>query len=72
MAELEWLDPESEAQCAAMMACIAAEVEARLAAGTDPRTPEGQRVLAVVIADALLDQFVVRERREPRYRWTER
>ncbi|APR88390.1 hypothetical protein A7982_13739 [Minicystis rosea] len=61
-------DPESEACFEALKERLAEELGARVAFGDDPRTPEGCDVLSGLIADVLLDFFVVRERKEPRYR----
>jgi hypothetical protein len=70
MPDLERTDHESEACFVGLTECIAAEVGARAAAGDDVRTPEGRAKLAELIADAILDRFVVRERHAPRYRWS--
>jgi len=69
-AELERLDPESEACFDALKVKIAWELGARVAIGDDPSTPEGCNALAELIADAVLDGFVVRNRESPRYRWS--
>ncbi len=68
--ELERLDPESEACFKALAARIGEELTARIAAGDDPSTPSGCNELSVLIADAVLDGFVVRLRTTPRYGWT--
>ena len=68
--ELERLDPESEACFQALAARIAEELIARIAVGDDPTSPIGCEVLSELIADAVLDVFVVRQRTAPRYRWT--
>jgi hypothetical protein len=60
-------DPESEGCFDALKARIAWELAARIAVGDDPRTPEGRDVLSSLIADAVLDAFVLRERTAPRY-----
>ena len=67
--ELVRLDPESEACFEPLTARIATEIAARMAMGDDPSTPEGSRALAELIADTVLDGFVVRTRTQPRYRW---
>jgi hypothetical protein len=67
--KLERMDPESEACLAALTERIAWELSARLAMGDDPST-EGCEALSELIADSVLDSFVVRTRTEPRYRWT--
>jgi hypothetical protein len=72
MADLERLDPESEAQYQPLAEIIEQELAARVAAGDDPRSKDGQNRLAELIADAILDHFVVRARQTPRYRWAER
>jgi hypothetical protein len=72
MVDLERNDPESEAQFSPLAECIASELGARLAVGDDPKTPEGLKRLAELIADAVLDRFAVRARETPRYRWTQR
>jgi hypothetical protein len=71
MPDLKRTDPESEAQHAALTECIASELGARIAAGDDPKTADGQKSLSELIADAVLDHFVVRARETPRYRWTD-
>jgi hypothetical protein len=68
LSELEIADQESEKCFEALQARIAEELRARLAVGDDPRTPEGLDTLSMLIADAVLDVFVVRERESPRYR----
>ncbi len=65
-------DPESEACFGDLRDRIAWELGARIAAGDDPRTPEGLAVLSELIADAVLDAFAVRPRTEPRYALGER
>jgi hypothetical protein len=67
--EPERLDPESEACFTALSSRIAWELGARMAAGDDPRTPEGLEALSQLIADTILDAFVIRERASPRYGW---
>jgi hypothetical protein len=67
--ELERLDPESEACFDELSARIAEELGARIAVGDDPSTDDGCKQLAELIADAVLDAFVVRLRTSPRYRW---
>ena len=67
--ELERLDPESEACFDALRDQIAEELAARVAVGDDYKTPDGQAALSQLIADAILDRFVVRARTSPRYRW---
>jgi hypothetical protein len=64
---LQRLDPESEACFSALVARIGEELAARIAFGDDPRTAEGQQVLSELVADAVLDGFVVRKRTSPRY-----
>lgn len=68
--ELERLDPESEACFQALAARIAKELTARIAVGDDPTSPTEFKILSELIADAVLDGFVVRQRTFPRYRWT--
>jgi hypothetical protein len=65
--QLVRLDPESEACFEALKRHIEWELSARIAVGDDPATEEGRDTLAVLIADAVLDVFVVRERTSPRY-----
>jgi len=67
--DLERLDPESEACFDALCARISEELSARLALGDDPTTAVGQKTLSELIADAILDSFVLRARSSPRYRW---
>lgn len=68
--ELERLDPDSEACFVALQERIWEELAARMAVGgEDPMTPEGQKALSELIADAILDGFIVRARTSPRYRW---
>ena len=61
-------DPTSEACYEDLVACVRAELQARVAVGDDPTTPEGQQALADLIADAVLDHFTLRRRTERRYR----
>lgn len=61
-------DPESEACYEDLVECVRSELQARVAIGDDPRTPEGQQVLADLIADVVLDRFALRLRSERRYR----
>lgn len=65
--ELERLDPESEACYVALRDRISEELAARIAIGDDPMTREGQEGLSELVADAILDGFVVRARTSPRY-----
>ena len=65
--ELERLDPESEACFKALAARILWELSALIAIGDDPSTPDGCKEVSELIADAVLDGFVVRERATPRY-----
>ena len=67
--KLERMDPESEACFAALAERIAWELSARIAMGDDPSTAQGCTDLSELIADTVLDGFVVRIRAEPRYRW---
>lgn len=67
--KLERMDPESEACFAALAERIAWELSARIAVGDDPSTTQGCKKLSELIADTVLDAFVVRTRVEPRYRW---
>jgi len=67
--DLERLDSESEACFDALCARISEELAARIAVGDDPRTTAGQNRLSELIAEAILDTFVVRARTSPRYRW---
>jgi hypothetical protein len=67
--KLERMDPESEACFAELAERIAWELSARIAMGDDPSTVEGCKELSKLIADSVLDAFVVRTRAEPRYRW---
>lgn len=66
--KLERMDPESEACFAALVESIHWELSARIAMGDDPSTEEGCKELSELIADTVLDAFVVRARAEPRYR----
>jgi hypothetical protein len=63
------MDPESEACFAALAELIAWELSARIAMGDDPSTAEGCKKLSELIADTVLDGFVVRTREESRCRW---
>jgi hypothetical protein len=67
--KLERMDPESEECFAALTDRIAWELSARIAMGDDPSTVQGCNQLSKLIADSVLDGFVVRIRTEPRYRW---
>ena len=67
--EPQRLDPESEACFEALRARILEELASRVAFGDDPTTPDGQEALSELIADAVLDCFVVKKRIAPRYRW---
>jgi hypothetical protein len=67
--KLERLDHESEACFAALSSRIAWELGARIAVGDDPRTPEWLEALSRLLADAILDAFVIREGASPRYGW---
>jgi len=67
--DLQHLDPESEACFEELRAKILEELAARIAVGDDPTTTAGQETLSELIADAVLDRFVVRIRTAPRYRW---
>jgi hypothetical protein len=62
-------DPASEATFDALVEQIDVELRVRLALGDRLDTPEGIRALAELVADMILDGFVVRERTEqtPRY-----
>lgn len=66
--DLERLDPESEASFDALCDRIAEELQARVSFGDDLSTAEGQTTVAGLIADAVLDRFMVRPRTAPRYR----
>ena len=66
--ELRPVDPASESEFDSLAACILEELRARVAFGDDPHSPEGQRTLADLIADVVLDSFTIRARGEPRYR----
>ena len=61
-------DPDSEACYEDLVDCVRSELLARVAVGDDPKTPEGQQALADLIADVVLDRFVLRRRSEGRYR----
>jgi hypothetical protein len=61
-------DPDSEACYEALVARVRHELQARTAIGDDPTTPAGQQVLAELIADVVLDGFILRPRTEARYR----
>ena len=67
--ELERLDPESEACFTKLAAQIAAELFARVAGGDNLSTSKGCNEVSELVADAILDGFVVKERTTPRYRW---
>ena len=60
--KLERMDPESEACFAALAERIHWELSARLAMGDDPSTEVGGKKLSELIADTVLDAFVVRTR----------
>ena len=66
--KLERMDPESEECFAALTDRIAWELSARIAIGDDPSTDKGCTQLSELIADTVLDGFVVRTRTTPRYR----
>jgi hypothetical protein len=53
----------------ALAARIAEELTARIAVGDDPTSPIGCEEFSELIADAVLDAFIVRQRAAPRYRW---
>ena len=61
-------DPESEACYPDLVECVRSELQARIAFGDDPTTSEGQQVVAELVADVVLDQFVLRPRSASRYR----
>jgi hypothetical protein len=63
-------DPASEATFDALVHQIAWELSARLAVGDRVDTPEGIRALAKLVADTILDGFVVRTRTEETSRYT--
>ena len=67
--ELEHLDSESEAYLHGLAGVISEELYARIAVGDDPSTPEGCQLISELIADAILDGFVIRQRTTPRSRW---
>ncbi|MBU1189242.1 MAG: hypothetical protein KKC01_09450 [Gammaproteobacteria bacterium] len=67
--KLQRLDPESEACFETLRGRILEELSSRVALGEDPTTSDGQEALAELIADAVLDSFVVRKRIAPRYQW---
>ena len=67
--KLEQMDPASEACFAVLAELIAWELSARIATGDDPSTAQGCKELSELIADTVLDVFVVRTRDEPRCRW---
>jgi hypothetical protein len=69
--ELKRLDPESEACFKALKDAISWEIEHRVPAIEDPATPEGRESLSELIADTILDGFVVRKRKSPRSAWTD-
>lgn len=64
-------DPESEACFETLRGRIFEELSARIDFGDDPTTKEGQIVLSTLVADAILDVFIVRIRNTPRYKWEE-
>jgi hypothetical protein len=66
------MDPESEQCFEALKATIREELSARVAGGDDPSTPQGAETLSELIADVILDVFVVRRRQSPRYRWDDK
>ena len=65
--KLKPADPDSEACFEALKKAIAWELKARVAVGDDPKTPEGLETLSALVADTVLDEFVVRERKTKRY-----
>ena len=67
--KLERLDPDSEACFEVLAARIAGELYARIAVGDDPSTPKGCSEISELVADAVLDGFIVKERTTPRSRW---
>ncbi len=69
---LESTDPDSDLSFDQLTGLISRELGARLAVGDDPSTPEGCDGLAELIADMVLDNFVIRNRTVPRYKWRPR
>ncbi|NEQ97596.1 MAG: hypothetical protein F6K30_12890 [Cyanothece sp. SIO2G6] len=67
--ELERLDPESETCFDDLAVVVSEELYARIAVGDNPSTPAGCQLISELIADAILDGFVIRQRTSPRYRW---
>jgi hypothetical protein len=47
------------------------ELRSQIAMRHDLITPKGRETVALPIADAVLDLFVVRERKEPRTSWAD-
>jgi hypothetical protein len=62
-------DPESEAT--RLADAIEYELRSQIAMRRDLSTPEGRETVAFLIADAVLDVFVVRERTEPPTSWAD-
>jgi len=61
-------DPESDTCFEQLVKVIEWELSARIAVGDDPSTAEGRMVLSELVADTVLDYFVLRPRSGPRYR----
>ena len=61
-------DPDSEACYDDLVEIVRHELQARVAVGDDPTTPDGQLRLAELIGDVVHDRFALRPRTERRYR----
>ncbi len=66
---LERCDPQSESCFQALVSRVDEELTARIALGEDPRNSKERRIIAELIADAILDSFVIRKRADARYQW---
>jgi hypothetical protein len=64
-------DPESEATLPGLAETIEYELRSQIAMRHDPNTQEGRETIAFLVADAVLDVFAVRERKEPRTSWAD-
>ena len=62
-------DPESEAILRPLAEAIEEELRVQIAMQRSPSDPEELWDIAGLIANAVLDSYVVRERNEPRVSW---
>ena len=68
-ARAEPTDPESEACYERLVKVIEWELSARIAIGDDPHTADGRMILSELVADTVLDYFVLRQRSDPRFKF---